>query len=114
MPTDKVAAFDVAVLGAGPAGAAAARLLAMWGHSVIVLSRPPRHPPLAESLPPSCTRLFDEMGVRNLVDAAGFVRATGNTVYWADRGRRVELFEPGQRGYQVSRDAFDALLVDAA
>jgi len=114
MRTDKFTAVDVAVLGAGPSGAAAARLLAMWGHSVIVLGRAPRHPPLAESLPPSCAKLFDEMGVRHLVDNAGFVRATGNTVYWADRERRVEMFEPGQRGYQVSRDAFDAVLVDAA
>ena len=111
MRTDTV---DVAVLGAGPSGAAAARLLAMWGHSVIALGRAPRHPPLAESLPPSCSKLFDEMGVRHLVDSAGFVRATGNTVYWADRERRVELFAPGQRGYQVSRDAFDTVLIDAA
>src|SRR4029077_7563734 len=112
--SDRNIQVDVAVLGAGPAGAAAARLLAMWGHSVVVLNRLPRHPPLAESLPPSCGKLFDEMGARSLVDSAGFVRATGNTVYWADRERRVEMFDAGHRGYQVSRDAFDALLLDAA
>ena len=54
------------------------------------------------------------MGVRGAVDAAGFVRATGNTVQWADQSRRVEPFESGARGYQVSRDAFDALLAAGA
>ena len=84
---------DVAVIGGGPAGAAAARLLASWGQSVIVLARAPRQPPLAESLPPSCVKLFDEIGVRAAVDRAGFIRATGNTVQWADRARRVEMFD---------------------
>lgn len=106
--------FEVAVIGAGPAGSSAARLLASWGHSVAVLGRPPRHPALAESLPPSCTKLFDQLGLRKTVDGAGFVRATGNTVQWADQKRRVELFDVGPRGYQVGRDVFDALLGDAA
>ena len=106
--------FDAVVIGAGPAGAAAARLLASWGHAVAVIGRAPRHPPLAESLPPSCARLFDQLGVRAAVDGAGFVRATGNTVQWADHGRRVELFDAGARGYQVPRDKFDALLSNIA
>ena len=59
---------DVAVIGGGPAGSAAARLLASWGQSVIVLARAPRQPPLAESLPPSCVKLFDEIGVRAVMD----------------------------------------------
>jgi flavin-dependent dehydrogenase len=105
---------DVGVVGGGPAGAAAARLLASWGHAVVVLSRPTRQVALAESLPPSCIKLFDELGVRAAVDRAGFVRATGNTVQWADHDRRVEMFEPGALGYQVARDRFDALLLDAA
>jgi len=105
---------DVGVIGGGPAGAAAARLLASWGHAVVVLSRPTRQLALAESLPPSCTKLFDEIGVRASVDRAGFVRATGNTVQWADHDRRVEMFDRGALGYQVPRDRFDALLLDAA
>ena len=104
--------IDVAIVGAGPAGAAAARLLASWGHSVVAIGRPPRHPPLAESLPPSCAKLFDQIGVRDAVDGADFVRATGNTVQWAGGDVRVEPFDGGALGYQVSRDAFDALLVE--
>ena len=105
---------DVAVIGGGPAGSTASRLLASWGHSVVVLTRTTRQPPLAESLPPSCTKLFDEIGVRGAMERAAFVRATGNTVHWADRARRVELFDPGARGYQVERDRFDDLLLASA
>jgi flavin-dependent dehydrogenase len=105
---------DVAVIGGGPAGSAAARLLASWGQSVLVFARAARQPPLAESLPPSCVKLFDEIGVRAAVDRAGFIRATGNTVQWADRERRVEMFGRAGLGYQVSRDNFDELLLDGA
>ena len=105
---------DVAVIGGGPAGSAAARLLASWGQSVIVLARSPRQPALAESLPPSCFKLFDEIGVRAAIDRTGFIRATGNTVQWADRARRVELFDRAGLGYQVARDRFDEVLLDGA
>src|SRR5262245_21177819 len=105
---------DVAVIGGGPAGSSAARLLSSWGHSVVLLSRPSRQPALAESLPPSCTKLFDEIGVRAAVERAGFVRATGNTVQWADGERRVEMFDRAMPGLQVQRDRFDALLLDGA
>lgn len=105
---------DAVVLGAGPAGSAAARLLSLWGHDVLVLSRPPARRALAESLPPSCTKLLDRIGVRAAVDGAGFLRATGNTVRWGGTEERVELFGSGELGYQVPRDRFDALLVREA
>lgn len=110
-PTPRV---DVAVLGGGPAGASAAGLLARWGHRVALLTRPAALPAHAESLPPSCAKLFDLFGVREAVDAAGFVRATGNTVHWGGSEARVERFGGGELGYQVRRDAFDELLIDAA
>ncbi|MDB4875624.1 MAG: hypothetical protein JWM41_2070 [Gemmatimonadetes bacterium] len=106
--------IDVVVIGAGPAGTAAARLLATWGHSVVVLGRASTGHALAESLPPSCTKLFEQIGVRAAIDSAGFIRATGNTVQWADRDRRAESFDAGALGYQVPRDAFDTLLLGAA
>ena len=105
---------DVAIVGGGPAGSAAARLLASWGHTVIVFARATRQPTLAESLPPSSIKLFEEIGVRTAVDRARFTRATGNTVYWADRERRVEMFDRGALGYQIVRDRFDELLLDGA
>ncbi len=106
--------FDVVVVGAGPAGAAAARQLASWGHSVALIGRGVGRRGLAESLPPSCTKLFDRLGIREAVDDAGFIRASGNTVQWAGQPTRAEPFEPTVFGYQVERDRFDALLVDGA
>jgi flavin-dependent dehydrogenase len=109
-----VTIFDATVIGAGPAGAAAARLLASWGHRVALIGRPPRQRSLAESLPPSCAKLFDQLDVRREIDDAGFIRATGNTVCWAGQDRRVEHFDASSTGYQVPRDAFDALLIVSA
>lgn len=113
-PSSATECVDVAVIGGGPAGATAARQLAVWGRSSVLLARPASRHALAESLPPSCTKLLDQLGVRQAVDDAGFLRATGNTVHWGAAGERVELFAPGALGYQVARDAFDALLVQAA
>ncbi len=75
--------FDVAVIGGGPAGSTIGRLLAEWGHSVLILCKPPgQRPSLAESLPPSSRKLFSFLGILNAVDGAGFYRTSGNTVWW--------------------------------
>lgn len=105
---------DVAVLGGGPAGSAAARLLALWGHSALLIDRGSSRPSLAESLPPSCDPLLDVVGVRELVGSAGFVRSTGNTVWWGAEPLSVEYFPDDRLGYQVLRSRFDALLRQAA
>ena len=81
---------------------------------MVVLGRAPTRRPLAESLPPSCIKLFDQLGVRSAVDAGGFIRSTGNTVRWAGGPTSVEPFDSGALGYQVPRDAFDAVLIGAA
>lgn len=102
---------DAVILGGGPAGAAAARLLAGWGHRVVVIARPAPRPALAESLPPSAERLLDRIGMRAAVDAAGFVRATGNTVWWGTPAARVERFGGGALGWQVARHVLDRVLL---
>jgi flavin-dependent dehydrogenase len=106
---------EVVVLGAGPAGAAAARLLALWGHRVKVIAKP--HQPglsLAESVPPSTRKLFDALGVREAIDRAGFVRSTGNTVWWGSGESRSESFADGRLGWQITADRLEPLLRDAA
>jgi flavin-dependent dehydrogenase len=108
------APLDAAILGGGPAGAAAAALLARWGLRVAVIARPAPGPALVESLPPSCVRLFDRLGLRTAMDHAGFIRATGNTVHWGGAAARVEPFAAGQFGYQVPRDRFDAVMLSHA
>jgi flavin-dependent dehydrogenase len=104
----------VVILGAGPAGSAAARLLTTWGHDVVVLGRRPTSDrALAESLPPSGVALLERMGFTGL-DATGAVRATGNTVRWGNDDERVEQFAEGLHGYQVDRPAFDTFLAREA
>ena len=105
---------DAVIIGGGPAGAVAARLLATWGRSVVVLARAPARNALAESLPPSCRKLFERVGIADVVDAAGFVRATGNTVRWGGATAEARSFAPGERGWQVARDRFDRVLLDSA
>lgn len=111
-----MSASDVLILGGGPAGSAAARLLATWGHRVrLVTARRPEEmtPALAESLPPSCARLFAVLGVERAIDAAGFVRSTGNTVWWGSDSR-VESFGQGRRGWQVTTDRLARVLLESA
>ncbi len=107
---------DVAVVGGGPSGAVVARLLASWGHRVVVLARdddPARS--LANSLPPSTLKLLQQTGIANLVDQVGF-RTTGNTVWWGERDGHAESFSPDGStwGYQVERAQLDPLLLEAA
>jgi flavin-dependent dehydrogenase len=98
--------LSVAVLGTGPAGCAAARLLTSWGHDVTLIGRrasPDRS--LGESIPPSCVALLDRVGF----SGHDFFRSTGNTVRWGGE-QRVEHFPRGSFGYQVDRAEFDAFV----
>ncbi|MBI4219335.1 MAG: tryptophan 7-halogenase, partial [Chloroflexi bacterium] len=81
--------------------------------TVIIDSRRSRNPALAESLPPSCRKLFAFLEILDDIDAAGYIRSDGNTVWWGEAEARVERFQ-GAPGYQVLRSDFDALLLDRA
>lgn len=110
---------EVLVAGGGPAGACAARLLALWGHSVrlvtpAVAGPSSREAELAESLPPSCRKLFEVLGIADEIDRAGFIRSTGNTVWWGDQATRVEPFNGDERGWQITRARLSAVLLDTA
>ena len=106
---------DVVIVGGGPAGAAAGRLLAAWGHAVLLFAkRGSAAETLAESIPPSCRKLFQAIGVLDAVDAAGFYRSTGNTIWWGPGESRSECFADGELGYQVRRRELDQLLVAQA
>lgn len=100
---------DCLVVGGGPAGCAAATLLARWGHSVTLVTKAASEPPLGESLPPSTRKLLDLLGALPRMDAAGFVRATGNTVWWGSAPARAEYFAHGERGWQVTTTAMESI-----
>jgi flavin-dependent dehydrogenase len=114
MNTDAGRPYDVVVIGGGPAGAVVSRLLARWGHRVLLLCRSESRPPLAESLPPSTAKLLARAEVLEAVEAAGFYRSRGNTVRWESDRLRQEPFPNGLLGYQVLRPEFDRLLIGLA
>jgi len=106
---------DVLIVGAGPAGCAAAIVLSQCGRRVLLIDRPAgaRHA-LAESIPPSARRILSVLGMKDAADAAGFQPWLGNTVWWGGADPRVETFATGEAGHQVERARFDALLRGAA
>jgi flavin-dependent dehydrogenase len=64
--------YDVAVIGAGPAGSAAAIELSRAGASVLLLEKAafPRHKVCGEFLSPEVAAILDELGCRRLLDNA--------------------------------------------
>jgi len=108
--TTEIDTNQILVLGGGPAGAAASRLLASWGHRVHLITRPAGEQRLAVSLPSSCAKLFDAIGISETIENAGFIRSTGNTVWWGGDAR-VEPFAEGARGWQVDLGVLEELLL---
>lgn len=115
---------EVCVVGGGPAGATCALRLAQLGHPVVLVERAPSgRAHVGESLPPSVLPLLAELGVREAVERAGFLRPRGALVRWAGGAHERAHGEPGgsghqapwgDPGFQVDRGRFDALLLAAA
>lgn len=110
--------FDVVVLGAGPAGCAAAILCAQNGLRVALLEREafPRHH-AGETLHPGVEPLLRQLGVDSALHAAGFLRHRGSWVQWPSE-LRFEPFGEDENGpwmgFQAWRATFDALMLDRA
>ena len=111
---------DIVVIGGGPAGAAAATMLARQGWSVTLLERerfPRDH--VGESLLPASIPILEELGVLPAVEAQGFVKKLGATMVWGRGNEPWSWFfgETNRRyphSYQVWRPTFDHLLLDNA
>lgn len=110
----EVLTTDVCVVGGGPAGAVCALRLARLGHGVLLVERAPRgRSHVGESLPAGVLPLLDELGLREAVERAGFLRPRGALVQWEGALHEHEG-DGGEPGFQVDRGRFDALLLDAA
>jgi flavin-dependent dehydrogenase len=114
---------DVVVVGAGPAGAATAILLALAGHAVVLLDRArfPRDKPCGEYLSPEGSRILDRLGVLKAVEAGGARPLCGMRIHAPDGTALVADYPTTGRwrGYRdhalaVARRPFDATLVDRA
>jgi menaquinone-9 beta-reductase len=114
---------DVIVVGAGPAGAATAILLAERGHAVILLDKAafPRPKICGEYLSPEAARVLDRLGVLKAVDAAGAQPLHGMRITAPDGTVLDGTYPTGGRwrGYRdhalaLPREVFDRLLVERA
>lgn len=110
---------DVAIIGAGPAGAVAASLLAAKGYDAVVLEKQefPRFS-IGESLLPQCMEVLDEAGMLDAVVSAQFQLKDGATFEWKGERAVFEFSDKFSLGcataFEVQRDRFDTLLADQA
>jgi len=115
-----IEAFDVAIIGGGPAGSSAGTLLAMAGRRVVIFEKEkfPRFR-VGESTLPATLNTIDRMGAGEKIKNGGFLVKFGGEIVSAC-GQRVRFyFRNGfkakrQSAYQVLRSEFDRILLDHA
>ncbi len=109
--------YDIAILGGGPAGTAAAIALARYGRSVVVLERSQYdRVRIGETLPPIARVPLTQLGVWERFIAEGHAPSPGILSAWG----QVELYEENfifnayGHGWHLDRARFDAMLASAA
>lgn len=114
------ASFDIAVIGAGPAGAVVAALLNKQGFKTCVLEK--QHFPrfvIGESLLPYCMEILEEAGMTEAVQAeSSFQFKNGAAFTWGSRYTHFDFTDKFTAGsettFQVRRALFDKILIDEA
>lgn len=114
---------DIAIIGAGPSGAAVSCLLRQKGYKVVIIEK--QHFPrfsIGESLLPQCMHFLEEAGLLDTVndnaERLGFQFKDGARFLCGDKTAFYNFTEKFTEGYgttwQVRRADFDALLIQEA
>lgn len=111
--------YDIAIIGGGPAGAAAALTLRQLDPAlrVAVVERSRYdHPRIGETLPPLAQPLLARLGAWPAFAEAGFAPAYGTSAAWGAPApfHHEFLLRPHGHGWHLDRRAFDRLLAAQA
>src|SRR5438128_1802458 len=112
--------WDVVVVGAGPAGATTALLLARAGAAVLLVDRArfPRDKACSEYLSPATTEILERLGggIVDAVEGSAHAKLYGMKVVAPGGAAMCGRFRGGPRPYSFAlpRTAFDTILVAAA
>src|SRR5437879_3256735 len=112
-----MARFELAIIGAGPAGAAAAISAAARGIATVLFDDPPRHPEPGETVPAGAEVLFRMLGLEGAVNDAVALRHRGHWSDWSGVSR-LQAFGSDRsgpwRGYQIARATLRRILLERA
>jgi flavin-dependent dehydrogenase len=109
--------FDAAIVGAGPAGSATARWLALQGWRVALVERTRfESPRIGESLPPNVQGPLRELGLWSEFLALEPLPSWGTSSVWGEVAARSHshMLSPYGCGWHVDRRAFDQVLAGGA
>ena len=110
-------AFDVAVIGGGPAGCATALTARAGGLSVAILERSPHlELRVGEVLPPAVRSVLDTLGLWDAFLADGHVSSPAIRIGWGDEAliEQNHFYNPHGVGWHIDRARFDGMLMRAA
>jgi flavin-dependent dehydrogenase len=110
---ESIAGCDIAIIGGGPAGAAAAIELAKQGRAVLVLERSRYdNVRIGETLPPQATQWLQQLGILNVLSSVPHHAAPGVVSLWEQHAPTEAPFHTS--GWHLDRARFDTALAEAA